>query len=105
MTPRGYPNFNSYVKNLRVLVFRTDRQMDRQTDRQTEKLIRCGLGNLSVPPGKNGCRRYVQPVLIICQGIPGRHLPCFYILPFFILLCPAILGFSFCALREKASVA
>jgi hypothetical protein len=24
MTPRGYPNFNSYVKNLRVLVFWTD---------------------------------------------------------------------------------
>jgi hypothetical protein len=26
MTPRGYPNFNSYVKNLCVLVFRTDGQ-------------------------------------------------------------------------------
>jgi hypothetical protein len=24
MTPRGYPAFNSYVKNLRVFVFRTD---------------------------------------------------------------------------------
>ncbi len=52
MTPRGYPNFNSYIKNLRVLVFRTDRR--------TEKLIRCGLGNLSVPPGKQPC---LTPVL------------------------------------------
>jgi hypothetical protein len=34
MTLRGYPNFNSYVKNLRVLVFITDGQMDRQTDRR-----------------------------------------------------------------------
>jgi hypothetical protein len=25
MTLRGYPSFNSFVKNLRVLVFRTDR--------------------------------------------------------------------------------
>ncbi len=46
-TPRGHPNFNSYAQNLRVLVFRTYSQMDRRT----EKLIRCGLGNLSVPPG------------------------------------------------------
>jgi hypothetical protein len=37
MTPRGYRNFYSYVKNLRVLVFR----MDRQTDRQTEKYTCC----------------------------------------------------------------
>ncbi len=28
MTPHGYPNFNSYGKNLRVLVFRTDGQTD-----------------------------------------------------------------------------
>jgi hypothetical protein len=26
MTPRGYPNFNSYKKNLRVFVFRMDGQ-------------------------------------------------------------------------------
>jgi hypothetical protein len=49
-TPRGHPDFNSYVKILRVFIFKTDgqtnRQTDRQTDRQTEKLIRCGLGNL-----------------------------------------------------------
>jgi hypothetical protein len=32
MTPPGYPSFNSYVKNLRVLVFQTDGQTDRQTD-------------------------------------------------------------------------
>jgi hypothetical protein len=51
MTPRGYPNFNSYMKNLRVLVFRTDRRTDGRTDRQTEKLIWCGLGHLSDPSG------------------------------------------------------
>jgi hypothetical protein len=47
-TPRGHPDFNSYVKILRVLIFQMDGRMDkrtnRQTDRQTEKLIRCGLG-------------------------------------------------------------
>jgi hypothetical protein len=48
MTPRGYPNFHSYIKNLLLFEFITDRRMDRRM----EKLIRCGLGNLSVPPGK-----------------------------------------------------
>ncbi len=28
-TPRGHPNFNSYVKNPRVLVFRTDGRIAR----------------------------------------------------------------------------
>jgi hypothetical protein len=37
ITPREYANFKSYIKNLRVLVFMTDRWM--------EKLIRGGLGN------------------------------------------------------------
>ncbi len=46
--PRGYPNFNSYVKNLRDLVFWTDRQTDRQTDGWTETLIRCGLPSLKL---------------------------------------------------------
>jgi hypothetical protein len=45
-TPRGHPDFNSYVKILRVLVFRTDGRTDGQTERQTEKLIRCGLPSL-----------------------------------------------------------
>ncbi len=52
MTPCGYPNFNSYIKNLCVLVFQTDGQTDRRTDRWTETLIRGGFRNLSVPPGK-----------------------------------------------------
>jgi hypothetical protein len=47
-TPRGHPDFNSYVKILRVFIFQTDGW----TDRRTEKLIRCGLGTLSVPPGQ-----------------------------------------------------
>ncbi len=41
ITPRGYTNLNSYVKNLRVLVF--------IPDRQTEKLIQGGLGNYVSP--------------------------------------------------------
>ncbi len=45
-----YPNFNIYVKNLHVLVFRMDGQTDRWTDGQTEKLFRGRLGNY-VPPG------------------------------------------------------
>ncbi len=32
-TPRGHPDFDSYVKILRVLVCITDGQTDRQTDR------------------------------------------------------------------------
>ncbi len=43
MTPPGYPNFNSHVKNLRVKVF--------QTDGRTETFIRGGFRILSVPPG------------------------------------------------------
>jgi hypothetical protein len=54
-TPRGHPNFNSYIQNLYVLVFQTDGQTNRQMDGRmnglTEKIIRCGLGNLSVSPG------------------------------------------------------
>ncbi len=34
MTPRGNPNINFYVKNLRFLVFQTDGQTDGQTDRE-----------------------------------------------------------------------
>jgi hypothetical protein len=55
-TPRLHPDFNSYVKILRVFIFQTDGQTngrtDEWTDRQTEKLIWCGLGNLiDSPPG------------------------------------------------------
>jgi hypothetical protein len=70
-TPGGHPNFNSYIKNLRVLVFQTDRQTDKQTqtDRQTdgrtdeltEKLIRVGLHNLwllQVQPLRVGWRNF-----------------------------------------------
>jgi hypothetical protein len=32
MTPCGYPNFNTQLKNLHVLVFPTDQQTDGQTD-------------------------------------------------------------------------
>jgi hypothetical protein len=33
-TPRGHPNFNSYIQNLCVLVLQTDRQTDGRTDGQ-----------------------------------------------------------------------
>jgi hypothetical protein len=36
-------NFNSYIQNLRVLVFQADGQMNGQTDRQTETLNRGGV--------------------------------------------------------------
>jgi hypothetical protein len=32
MNPRGYTNFNFYIKNLRLFIFITDGQTDRQTD-------------------------------------------------------------------------
>jgi hypothetical protein len=53
-TPRGHPDFNSYVKILRVFI--CNGQIDRQTDGdinpgelsslRSSRLIRCGLGNL-----------------------------------------------------------
>jgi hypothetical protein len=36
MIPPGYPNFNTYVKNLSFLVFGTDRRTDKQMDRWTD---------------------------------------------------------------------
>ncbi len=41
-----HPKFNSYMKNLCVLVFQTDGQTDRWMDGLTEKLIWCGLPSL-----------------------------------------------------------
>ncbi len=46
-TPRGHPDFNSYVNILRVLVFMTDGWMDGQTDRQRNTLAVRGLEELS----------------------------------------------------------
>ncbi len=48
---------------------------------------------------------HIKKVTIICQCIPGHHLPFFYLSPFFVLLCPTILGFYFRALHKKASSA
>ncbi len=42
MTPHGYPNFSSYMKNLRFLVLQMDRQRDGQRDRGMEKFIQGG---------------------------------------------------------------
>ncbi len=42
-TPRGHPDFNSYMKILRVFIFQMDGQMDEwtngRTDRQTDRQI------------------------------------------------------------------
>ncbi len=38
-TPHGHPDFNSYVKILRVLVFQSGRQTDGRTDGQTDREI------------------------------------------------------------------
>jgi hypothetical protein len=43
ITPGGYANFNSYIKNQCILAF--------MTDRRTEKLIQGGMGNY-VPQGQ-----------------------------------------------------
>ncbi len=43
--------FLNFIPTFKIYVFLYSRQTDRQTDIQTEKLIWCGLGNLSVPPG------------------------------------------------------
>ncbi len=48
-TPREYTKFNSYIKNLQVLVFQSDGWTDRRTDGQRH-LSGGGLGNLSIPP-------------------------------------------------------
>jgi hypothetical protein len=47
----GLINFNSYIKNLRILVFQTDRQTDRQTNRQRNYSGE-GFRNLSVPTSR-----------------------------------------------------
>jgi hypothetical protein len=39
MTPRVYPNFNSYIKNLHILVFQTDRQMDGRMEKLTRRNV------------------------------------------------------------------
>jgi hypothetical protein len=41
-TPRGHPEFNSYVKILRVLVFITDGRTDGWTDRKTDRDVNRG---------------------------------------------------------------
>ena len=40
MPPRGFPTFNSYIKNLHFFLFQTEGGTNKWTDRQTEKLIR-----------------------------------------------------------------
>ncbi len=51
-TPRGHPDF---FLTFKIYVFSNSRRRDDWTDWQTEKLIRHGLGNLSVPPGLLTC--------------------------------------------------
>ncbi len=42
-TRRGHPDFNSYVKNLCVLVFQMDGQTDRQTEINLEEPVRVAI--------------------------------------------------------------
>jgi hypothetical protein len=55
-TPRGHPDFNSYVQNLRVFIFQTDRQTDEQMNRQRNTLAMRGLEELFFR-----CLRKVSP--------------------------------------------
>ncbi len=81
--PRGHPNFNSYVKNLPILVFQTDRQTDRQMDRDINlvwaslttflhsHLLRVGWRTLS----KTAEKEFLQPTRSKCTrpwtcGVP-----------------------------------
>ncbi len=42
MTPHGYPNFNSYINNQRLLVFQTDGRTDGRMDGWTDGNINPG---------------------------------------------------------------
>jgi hypothetical protein len=70
MTPRGYPKFNSYVKNLCVLVFRTDRRTDRWRNTSTahglEKLFSAVLERF-LQPTRSGCTRRWTCDVLLCQ--------------------------------------
>jgi hypothetical protein len=70
-TPRGHPDFNSYMKNIRVFI--TNGQMNRQTDRQTEKLIRCGLGNLIGSSRYTRCAWAGGTFLHSLRKVPQAH--------------------------------
>jgi hypothetical protein len=61
MTPCGYPNFNSYVKNYVHCI------AEEQTNGQTDRAINQGggLANQLVPPGKT--TRLIIPVPCICK--------------------------------------
>jgi hypothetical protein len=62
-TPRGHPDFNSYVEILQVFI--TNGQTNRQTDRQMDTLIWCGLGNLNTCCAWAGGTFF--PVVVLCQ--------------------------------------
>jgi hypothetical protein len=54
-TPRGHPDFYSYVQNLHVFIFQTDRRTDKQTNRLRKTLAARGLEELFFP------------VVLLCQ--------------------------------------
>jgi hypothetical protein len=58
-TPRGHPDFNFYMKILRVFIFQMEGQMNRRMDRQTDRernLSGLGWVTQSVPPGTPAAR-------------------------------------------------
>ncbi len=71
LTPRGYPNFSSYIANLRFLVFQTDGQRDGQRNRQTDREINPGGATSSLTLAARGLEdrfsavleRFLQPTL------------------------------------------
>jgi hypothetical protein len=73
-TQRGHPDFNSYVKILRVFIFQMDGRTNGQTDRQTEKLIWCGLGNLIRSSRYTRCTWAGGTFLRCLRKVPRTHL-------------------------------
>jgi hypothetical protein len=70
-TPRGHPGFNSFMKILPVLVFRTDRQMDGQTDREINPVWASltTLLQVQVPYGKK------HNSTMVSDASPGTAAP------------------------------
>ncbi len=55
--PQGHPDFNSYVKILRVFIFQTDRQMDGQAEK-----------SIKLRPGKKKVQSSGRR--LECLGVP-----------------------------------